>query len=506
MRHLLRLTLVLGALYSSATASGQVVVTPESLRVLLPQGQEQTAAVQLQNVSAVEQPYCLDFDWPLQHLARVRGGGCGPPGQLLFSVTGEGVGQPFWGPYGLTMTPGGRLFAADRTAPRRTYEVDASLNFIGFFDHPRVTELDPFPETVGVTYNQDTGTLWWTNAEITGGTIHRVLLLEGSLAGVATGRRIQLPLVPNGYPAGASYEPATQRYYYVDLANRRLWAVDTLGTAVAGYPRMIEGHTEWILRGVDAHGGPEGGPEGVRFDVLVGPPGSGGWDRVIVTDPLGTNHNAVTMVPSFGLSPEFAEGVPVRSRLDPNGIMYMGFRGIHPQTQEVVQGIAAVRPAPLSPTWLALSEWSGTIPAGGTTEVTLTFRAGERAPGEYRSTLVVEDTTGAVLAAVPLTLVVEADTPAEPGPGAESGVRLAVSPNPITTTATAMLTLASPASDVTVTVHDVLGREVRIIGRRPLPAGDTALALDARGLPAGVYVVRALVDGAAVAQRITVLR
>jgi hypothetical protein len=86
------------------------------------------------------------------------------------------------------------------------------------------------------------------------------------------------------------------------------------------------------------------------------------------------------------------------------------------------------------------------------------------------------------------------------------GVRLVVSPNPLTTTATATLTLASPASDGTVAVHDVLGRQTALVHHGPLPAGDTPLALDARSLTAGVYVVRAVVDGATVTQRITILR
>jgi hypothetical protein len=185
--------------------------------------------------------------------------------------------------------------------------------------------------------------------------------------------------------------------------------------------------------------------------------------------------------------------------------MYVAFGGRDAQNAAVA-GVAAFRPVPLSPAWLSLADWSGTIPAGGTSELTLTFRAGQREPGEYRSTLVVEDTAGVVLASVPLTLVVEADTPAEPGPGAEMGVRLAVSPNPITATATATLTLASPASDVRVTVHDVLGRIVETLQATSLPRGTTPLAFNAAGLPAGVYVVRAVVDGVAVTQRITVLR
>jgi len=93
----------------------------------------------------------------------------------------------------------------------------------------------------------------------------------------------------------------------------------------------------------------------------------------------------------------------------------------------------------------------------------------------------------------------------EPAPG-PAGLALHVSPNPAAGAATVTLVLPTAMQHVRVTVHDVLGRQMVLMHAGAIPAGATSLSLDARSLPAGVYVVRALVDGAAVAQRITILR
>jgi hypothetical protein len=57
-----------------------------------------------------------------------------------------------------------------------------------------------------------------------------------------------------------------------------------------------------------------------------------------------------------------------------------------------------------------------------------------------------------------------------------------------------------------VTVHDVLGRQMVLMHAGAVPAGDTPLPLYASSLPANVYLVHAVVDGVADAQRITILR
>jgi hypothetical protein len=475
-------------------AVAQVVVAPDSLRVVMLQGQEATTTLILHNAGGAV-PYCLDFSTPMQRRGVSSLGGCGIPGELLGWADESSIGFS-WDPYAVTMTPDGRVFVAEFVGSRRTYELTPSLLYVTRFQSPTVAEL-AIPFTVGITYNEDTGTLWWTNAEVDGHDVLRILLLEGTLEGVATGRRIEVPVPPTGpppfntgHPVGAAYDPATKRYYYLDAVREELWAIDTLGAIPIGYPRRLDAYpSAYLGNGVDAFGGVAGGPEGVRLEIPVGLFLDLDYDRVVVTDTLGTNLATETSLGAIWAEGWYPMGSTARSRLDPNGMMYATFSGGGPGEPD---GVAAIRPVPLAPTWLVVTDWSGTIPAGGTSQITLTFRAGQREPGEYRSTLVVEDTAGVEMASVPLTLVVEPATPAnEPGAG-EAGVSIAVAPNPLDDAGAVTVTLARPASDARVSLYDVLGREVETLHAASLQAGATRLALPAR-LPAGVYVVR--VDG-----------
>ena len=81
----------------------------------------------------------------------------------------------------------------------------------------------------------------------------------------------------------------------------------------------------------------------------------------------------------------------------------------------------------------------------------------------------------------------------------------AVAPNPTRGVARVRFSLPE-AQAVRVTVTDLLGREVAVLLDGPAPAGASEAAFPA-SLPAGVYVVRlAAADGAAAAQRVTVVR
>lgn len=62
------------------------------------------------------------------------------------------------------------------------------------------------------------------------------------------------------------------------------------------------------------------------------------------------------------------------------------------------------------------------------------------------------------------------------------------------------------ASEVSVAVYDVLGREVAVLYEGSLAAGTHKLAFDGDALPTGVYVVRATGDGMHATQRLTVVR
>ena len=81
----------------------------------------------------------------------------------------------------------------------------------------------------------------------------------------------------------------------------------------------------------------------------------------------------------------------------------------------------------------------------------------------------------------------------------------APSPNPASGRVGLRVTMAAPA-DVRVSVLDALGREVAVLHDGALAAGETTLALDARALAPGVYVVRATGAGQVASRRVVVAR
>jgi len=61
-------------------------------------------------------------------------------------------------------------------------------------------------------------------------------------------------------------------------------------------------------------------------------------------------------------------------------------------------------------------------------------------------------------------------------------------------------------SEVEAALYDVLGRQVAVLASGRYGAGRHTVALDGAVLPPGVYVVRAVAGGAAIAQAVTRLR
>ncbi len=105
---------------------------------------------------------------------------------------------------------------------------------------------------------------------------------------------------------------------------------------------------------------------------------------------------------------------PLRSRIDPNGVMYMTF------TSFEREGIVGVRPHPLPPSWLVVGSdagaeaaWDGTLAPGASREIALTFRAGARGVGDYTSALQAFDAATGEAVEVALTLTVTQGTDAE---------------------------------------------------------------------------------------------
>ena len=88
-------------------------------------------------------------------------------------------------------------------------------------------------------------------------------------------------------------------------------------------------------------------------------------------------------------------------------------------------------------------------------------------------------------------------------PTATAATLSAPSPNPTARRAALTLRLAAPAT-VRVLLVDALGRTVAVLYDR-LAGAETTPAVDARGLPPGVYAVRVLGASVAASQRLTVV-
>lgn len=88
-----------------------------------------------------------------------------------------------------------------------------------------------------------------------------------------------------------------------------------------------------------------------------------------------------------------------------------------------------------------------------------------------------------------------------------NGIDLAVAaaPNPMRARTTVSFGVAE-AADVRVAVYDALGREVALLAEAPYASGRHELTFEARDLPAGIYVVRAIVGAEARTARVTITR
>ena len=372
--------------------------------------------------------------------------------------------------------PEGRLFTHESSVPHRTFEFTPELGLVRSFKHPYLAELVPFAGTLGITYDTESETLWWMNFERENGTdiTRRILLLEGDLDGEETGRRIEI--IPPDTPledfvaGGLSYDPATDLFYFLGssdvddpFSTRALWAVDREGTLAEGYPLRPEPYPPPALIGSpDAHGGAEGGDDGVRVEYGAYPQGALGYDRIAVVDRWGNDEGTELETPVPDELFEHAgwgiNGNPLRSRVDPNGVMYMTFANFE------TRGIVGVRPHPLPPSWLVVDSdagpeaaWDGTLAPGENREIILTFRSGARDVGEYTSSLQAFEAESGVAVEVPLVLTVTQGTGTEDEARAPEAASLAVYPNP--SDGSAVVALTNPeAAGVRVELFDVAGR------------------------------------------------
>jgi hypothetical protein len=335
------------------------------------------------------------------------------------------------------------------------------------------------------------------------------MLIEGTLDGQLTGRRIVLPRTPGDtafpydLPTGPAYDPVGRRYFYTAFIARSVRAVDSTGTTLDGYPRQLQGYPSATLgRGLSVHGRPEGGPDGVRLEIPYYQGDAGRFRRIIVTDPLARPLGQESVAPTFGYQWQSVDvqGNALRSVFNPNGIMYFSYEGFDTSWHF---GLAAVRPARLSPTWLTVDTWDGVIPAGGFASIPLTFVAGNRDPGVYSTTLAVQ-TNHHPPVSIPLVLTVTSSTGTD-SPAHRTQARVSASPNPVTHGGEIVIETTAAAA-VRMEVVDLVGRSVWRVSERSLSAGRHSFPLDAGGIAPGLYIIRGVVDGNTNSTLMTVVR
>jgi hypothetical protein len=144
---------------------------------------------------------------------------------------------------------------------------------------------------------------------------------------------------------------------------------------------------------------------------------------------------------------------------------------------------------------------------------------GAAPPGTYNLTFeLIDAASGTVCATDNATIVLSAPATGggtewiaapltfEASAGASaSGAGVTAYPNPTAGTAVLRYTLAE-GSDVRLVVYDALGREVAVLVDGRVEAGVHEAVLDARALPAGVYVYRLTAGAQVQAGRLTLVR
>ena len=332
----------------------------------------------------------------------------------------------------------------------------------------------------GIAYNERTASLWIANQDT--GTIREIRLEGGAI--VLTGAEIQTGIAP----FGLAYSPELDAFYVGTFADNALYAFDTAGTVLPGYPAAVTARA----------GGTQTG--GVSFT-------SGLLDVI-------SQSNRYAQAGQFGRTapgsvsntlPITAYGIE-RSRTDPNGTLYF--------TSRTTSGTASIRT--LDPPDLPAGVGTR-LDAGGPL-----FTSSFLAPGEARTLALVVDGRGtpegqltdelAFLTNAPTNRIVRIPvtinvTAVAGEAGAETVLdAVATWPNPARGETRVQLTLAS-ATAVTVGVYNTLGQRVAVLAQgTPLAAGTHALAFDAGALAAGVYVVRVTAGTSVSTHKVTVIR
>ncbi len=296
------------------------------------------------------------------------------PGDVLLTAP-----YPEGAPLGITMSPAGDIWVADLFSGN-TVRYNSSLFVQETIPHPT------FGTTTGVAYDTVNDTIWWLDSDFPA-------LVEGDLTGAFTGNFIILPVSVGGLAAGVEYDPALDAFFYVDIAADDIFAVDRTGAVLPGYPvpqTSLDTGAGLFGNGLDVIEG--------RLDVLVGLIPDGQATQSEVTDIFGNNLGVNTPMTSI---PDTFINDLVRSRLDPNGVVYV--------VGNATSTIYALEPAnlTLATQWATAEPQVGTIPAGGDATLDLTFDSTALPFGSYNAEFNVGGNFVNQAEAKPLGLTVE---------------------------------------------------------------------------------------------------
>ncbi len=381
--------------------------------------------------------------------------------------------------YDLTQMPNGDVLAVDggTIATTTIYQAPADLSAI---TATYTTASSLGGQVTGLAYNARTASLWVAIQE-TGAL--REIRFEGTTI-VPTGRQVGTGIAP----FGLDYSPELDAFFVGEFGTGAVRAFTAAGTLLPGYPADVQ------ARGSNATTTPglsftEGLLEMTSFTTRLFQAGQFGM--------------TVPGSPSFTL-PTSTYGVK-RSRLDPNGTLYL--------TSRTGAGAASIRS--LDPP---------DLPANVGTRLEAAaplFSVGLLAPGATQTLPLVVDGTGLTEGSVQDELAFLTNAPGqrilrfpvtinvgpvagEDGPTALDAV--STLPNPARGAAQVRLSLSAPSA-VTVGVYNTLGQRVAVLAEgQLLAAGAHAFAFRTDALAAGVYVVRVQAGATVSTQKLTVIR
>jgi hypothetical protein len=394
-------------------------------------------------------------------------------------------------PLGITMSSDGLIYVADLFAGL-TEVFDVDLTSQGTIPNPVIAG----GVTTGVAYNPGTETLWFMNVvQQQDGTVTQSALYEATLNGAATGTVVQVP--NNGgavVPTGVEFDPATNAFFYVDIAGDDIYALGLDGVVLDGYPVPQTGEDDGnglLGNGLDVLGG--------TLEVLTGTPNvDPGADRIVRTDLLGnTITTAISgLVTSTG--DEFINDI-VRSRVAPNEVIY-----VVGNATGTLFAVEADERDDLGN--VAVSPDMGTVGGGEDVEITLTIDTADLEVGTYSGEVVIvtNDPSNPTIT-IPIELeVVNSVANETDAPVTEFTLRPTY-PNPVSVTGTVRYGLPT-ASAVEVRLYDVTGRLVSTLVNAEKAAGWHDAPVNAGQLAPGVYVVAIRAGTFSATQKLTIVR